>query len=722
MPLPQKTAADFLIESRNVVFAREDPGEPFSYRAVEVLKGDPEIRGIDLFVNSTTRRLLGANKSHVAVLCRVDEDSPWRSLGVADEGYQHVVRGILTSASQWGGKGGAERRGEFFLPLFGHQNRLLFELAYLELGRAPYATIKRVARSASREALLPLLQQPQYLQWRPLAILMLAHCGKPSDKQYISEEFRSAERLGLTTNLAAWAAAAIEIEGPTAVAFIEHSYFDRPGRAQEELLEIIKALSLHGTEGRTELRKQIVASYAVLLDVYPEMGRYVAKDLAAWERTDLSERIVARAATSAGIEVGDGSAPGDGASGPREIRWSELRTQGAERGHEERVKLPGYVLPLESSGEQVTLFLLVPYVGACIHTPSPPADQIVRVSAPQGIRDPGLFAPIWVTGRLQRKETRNTLFLVDGSAEITSGYALNTSRIDEYSAASSDALAQVEVPALMADHSWWQNVHTRVSILFTGTMADIRHQGSVVPLLFGLFLAFTYGAVHTLGPGHGKAVVVSYFVGEGGSLLRGIRFGTQIAVFHVLAAILVAVLADVAIRQATGNSPGAFKNVRLASYAAIALIGGAMVAGTIRSARRNRNGRGHEHHCGCHPTGKQENASGFGLLSLAIGAVPCTGALMVLLYGLANDLLWPSVLMVAAISVGMAVAMSAIGIAAILGRRFVESRLKQDASLEWRLLTALRIAGATCVLLIGLALFSLTLLSGTPASLPLVAR
>jgi hypothetical protein len=66
--------------------------------------------------------------------------------------------------------------------------------------------------------------------------------------------------------------------------------------------------------------------------------------------------------------------------------------------------------------------------------------------------------------------------------------------------------------------------------------------------------------------------------------------------------------------------------------------------------------------------------------------------------------------------------MSAIGIAAILGRRFVESRLQKRASLQRRLLTVLRIAGATCVLLIGVTLFSLTLVSGTPASLPLVAR
>ncbi len=94
---------------------------------------------------------------------------------------------------------------------------------------------------------------------------------------------------------------------------------------------------------------------------------------------------------------------------------------------------------------------------------------------------------------------------------------------------------------------------------------------------------------------------------------------------------------------------------------------------------------------------------------MAIGAVPCTGALMVLLYGLANDLLSKSVLMVFAISLGMAITLSAIGIAAILGRRIIESRLQKNDTHQQRFLTGLRMAGATCVLLIGGSLFVYTL-------------
>ena len=95
-------------------------------------------------------------------------------------------------------------------------------------------------------------------------------------------------------------------------------------------------------------------------------------------------------------------------------------------------------------------------------------------------------------------------------------------------------------------------------------------------------------------------------------------------------------------------------------------------------------------------------------LALAVGIVPCTGALLVLLFGVANDLLFPAILMVAAISAGMALAMSSIGVLAILGRRVAFRRMKDDEAKRARFTSGLRIAGATVVLLIGTLLFGLT--------------
>ena len=72
----------------------------------------------------------------VVVLTRDGEDSRWRNLGVADAAYVAVVRRLVAFAPQWRGPQGMQRV-EFFLPLFGHENSTIHELAYLELARAP---------------------------------------------------------------------------------------------------------------------------------------------------------------------------------------------------------------------------------------------------------------------------------------------------------------------------------------------------------------------------------------------------------------------------------------------------------------------------------------------------------------------------------------------------------------------------------------------------------
>lgn len=64
------------------------------------------------------------------------------------------------------------------------------------------------------------------------------------------------------------------------------------------------------------------------------------------------------------------------------------------------VRIEGYLLPLELEGANVTNFLLVPFVGACIHVPPPPANQLVLVDFPAGFSSTGLWQPVAVTGTL----------------------------------------------------------------------------------------------------------------------------------------------------------------------------------------------------------------------------------------------------------------------------------------------------------------------------------
>jgi hypothetical protein len=65
------------------------------------------------------------------------------------------------------------------------------------------------------------------------------------------------------------------------------------------------------------------------------------------------------------------------------------------------VRLPGFIVPLEVSKEgKVTEFFLVPYVGACIHVPPPPPNQIIYVRDENGLALESIWEAYWVTGRL----------------------------------------------------------------------------------------------------------------------------------------------------------------------------------------------------------------------------------------------------------------------------------------------------------------------------------
>jgi uncharacterized protein len=67
-----------------------------------------------------------------------------------------------------------------------------------------------------------------------------------------------------------------------------------------------------------------------------------------------------------------------------------------------RVKVPGYIVPLEDDASRITEFLLVPYFGACVHYPPPPPNQIVHVKLPPGKPTSLEFwLPVWIEGTLR---------------------------------------------------------------------------------------------------------------------------------------------------------------------------------------------------------------------------------------------------------------------------------------------------------------------------------
>ena len=65
-----------------------------------------------------------------------------------------------------------------------------------------------------------------------------------------------------------------------------------------------------------------------------------------------------------------------------------------------KVRLPGFVIPLERKGELTTEFLLVPYFGACIHSPPPPANQIIHAVSAKPLKGMRSMDAVWVHGTL----------------------------------------------------------------------------------------------------------------------------------------------------------------------------------------------------------------------------------------------------------------------------------------------------------------------------------
>lgn len=89
-----------------------------------------------------------------------------------------------------------------------------------------------------------------------------------------------------------------------------------------------------------------------------------------------------------------------------------------------RVKIPGYVVPLDFSGTALSEFILVPYFGACIHVPPPPSNQIVYVKTEDPFKAKRMFVPVWVTGTMSTDAHLNDV----GDA----GYTIDASNIELY--------------------------------------------------------------------------------------------------------------------------------------------------------------------------------------------------------------------------------------------------------------------------------------------------
>ena len=88
------------------------------------------------------------------------------------------------------------------------------------------------------------------------------------------------------------------------------------------------------------------------------------------------------------------------------------------------IKMPGFIIPIDLSTDGVTSFVLVPYLGACIHVPPPPPNQLVFVTTDTPWPNDDLFGAVWVTGEMSHE--------LQTTEVAETGYVLKANAMEEY--------------------------------------------------------------------------------------------------------------------------------------------------------------------------------------------------------------------------------------------------------------------------------------------------
>jgi nickel/cobalt transporter (NicO) family protein len=202
-----------------------------------------------------------------------------------------------------------------------------------------------------------------------------------------------------------------------------------------------------------------------------------------------------------------------------------------------------------------------------------------------------------------------------------------------------------------------------------GMVGAIRNGGSLLPVL-GLALA--YGVFHAAGPGHGKAVISSYVVAEENAALKGIAVAFGAALVQALVAIAAVLFVIMVLGLAGRARTQAFGWIELAGYGLIVLLGLSILWRKGKSAWLLwRGGEAeacdHEHLPGPEMMRGASWKTMAGAM-LAAGIRPCTGAIIMFTFCLAQGLYLVGVLTVLTMALGTALTTAALALLSVYGK------------------------------------------------------
>jgi ABC-type nickel/cobalt efflux system permease component RcnA len=224
-----------------------------------------------------------------------------------------------------------------------------------------------------------------------------------------------------------------------------------------------------------------------------------------------------------------------------------------------------------------------------------------------------------------------------------------------------------------------------------GLLASLVGRDDLTPMLvaFMVVVALGVGALHALGPGHGKTLIGAYLVGSGGSLRHAVGVGAAVSVMHTASVLALGLLVLSAERV---FAPERVYPVLGLGSGLIALgLGSALLVSRIHGATHSARGHRHTHaHAHPHPHGPTERLgeagamplSRRGLTALAVsgGILPSPAALVVLLAAVSLGRTALGLALIGAFSLGLAAALIGVGVLTLRARDVAERRLSDRAA------------------------------------------
>jgi len=239
----------------------------------------------------------------------------------------------------------------------------------------------------------------------------------------------------------------------------------------------------------------------------------------------------------------------------------------------------------------------------------------------------------------------------------------------------------------------------------------LKSRTSAWPLAALLGISLLYGIFHAVGPGHGKVVISSYLVASASRFRRGLLLSFAAAMMQAVSAVLVVGLLAVVMKLTRFEINNQSLLLEQGSYGLVVLVGFAMLVSIIwrgmGAGHGSHGGHHHVHHraeADAVPAGGKRRRGLAGPLAvvLATGIRPCSGAILVLLFALAQGVFALGVTAAFVMAFGTGLTISGLALLAVFSRRTALRLAEENSRWQARIHTGLAVASSLLVIGTGL--------------------